>query len=388
MKHTYSSGAVALFVVLFASLLLTVLTVGFMRVMIQEQQQATNQDLSQSAHDSAVSGVEDAKRVIRSCQLGVSRACDAIAAKNCNTVQDAGVVPTQSDQETVIKSGTTGDGSLNQAYTCVTIELKTDDFIGNLVEGQSVMVPLLSTSDFDAVQIEWMHKDNGSSGTNYAGGRVDVLQAPTTGTITSLPRKTDWNQSAPSLLRVQSIMPTTPSVNVDQLDGTDVNTLFFRPSTISNNASDLTMPVPSFQAGQPRASEGTAVSVDTKAVACSRYLFDNGAYACRASLKLASGVVPAGSQVAYLRLTSLYRDTSYRISLTKSGAGTQFDGVQPMVDSTGRAGNLYRRVSSRLSTVPNVALPEYVFDAAGSLCKNFYVTDTMSGANEPCATAP
>ncbi len=388
-NRTRASGAVSLFVVLFASLLLTVLTVGFMRIMIQEQQQATNQDLSQSAYDSAVSGVEDAKRALHACQQGSDKACTAISAKQCTTIQDAGVVPMQSQTETVIKSGTTSDGSLNQAYTCVTIEQKTDDYIGNLTEGKSAVIPLKGVGEFDTIQVEWMHKDNGSTGTNYAGGRVDTLATPVSGDFGSLPKKSDWDQSAASLLRVESIVPSGASVSLDQLDGSDVTTTFLRPAGVTDNASDLSASAPqSVPIRVARATGNDNVTTNTTPVTCSNYRFTHGTYACRVSLQLAPSTVPADSQVAFIRLTSLYRDTSYRISLIRSSAVVQFDGVQPIVDSTGRAGNIFRRISSRVGAATDLPYPENVFDTSGSLCKNFYVTDSEANASQPCSTAP
>ncbi len=59
-------GAVSIFAVVFSALLLTILTVGFIRLMVSAQQRAINNDLSQSAYDAALAGVEDAKRAVRS----------------------------------------------------------------------------------------------------------------------------------------------------------------------------------------------------------------------------------------------------------------------------------------------------------------------------------
>jgi hypothetical protein len=67
--------------------------------------------------------------------------------------------------------------------------------------------------------------------------------------------------------------------------------------------------------------------------------------------------------------------TSIKVSLRSDlGSTVNFNGVQPVVDSTGRANDLFRRVRAHLglgdSSFP---YPTYAVDVANDLCKNFSV---------------
>ena len=79
----------------------------FIKLMIMDQRQSSNNDLSQSAYDAALAGVEDAKRVVRAAQTGNIQAAGVLNGPiNCNMVAASGVVGGSSSGETIIKTGT------------------------------------------------------------------------------------------------------------------------------------------------------------------------------------------------------------------------------------------------------------------------------------------
>ena len=85
-------------------------------------------------------------------------------------------------------------------------------------------------------------------------------------------------------------------------------------------------------------------------------------------------VISANSQTAFLNLSAFYNRTDYKIELLNDSTPVLFDGVQPEVDSTGRANDLFRRVVSRVEIGNTFNYPLAALESRNNICKNFSVT--------------
>ncbi len=378
-------GAVSLFVVIFATLLITIITISFARLMTSDQQQASMADLSQSAYDSAQSGVEDAKRAL----LNLATLC----AKNdpkCSTVQShidsptcntsVSDIVTPQNGEVLIAQNASNDSALNQAYTCVTITRNTTDYLGQLQANSSKLIPLTTVTPFNQVLIEWY-----SSSDAQRPSAVDIK--PLSAGVPLLPQSA-WSVDRPSIMRTQfmQIGSNFKLTDFDDESGnSNANTLFLYPvgnKGVTNSAIDLSHNLPISSYDTRKTATGSPLPVS-----CSGNL-SAGGYACRAQLTLPNpigGSTSSDRVAAFLRLTSIYNKANFRISLFQDGAPVKFNNVQPQIDSTGRAGDLFRRVQSRVEfSDPNFPYPNSAVQTSGNFCKNFLVTDNPADYSNSC----
>jgi Tfp pilus assembly protein PilX len=358
-------GAVSLFVVVFATLLITVVTVGFVRIMVIGQQEATSADLSQSAYDSAQAGVEDAKRAIAKyydCKSGKSiEGCDdidnIINSKTCNEAMKTLGVAQETNEEVLI------DSIASQAYSCVKISLNTPDYLGVLAKDESKIIPLRTEGIFNKIQIQWF--------TSEDAGIVSNLVLPIYCLSAFQPFYATWKQTTPSVMRAQ-IVQTSESFSLSDFDrGSSENggissSLLFYPIEGTNNVSEA-----SFETDSPR----PLVKSPTRVVCLKNILA--GGYACKVNISLSR----PEEGTAYLRLTSFYNTTHYSVSLYNGSSLTKFKAVQPEVDSTGRASSLFRRVSARVE----IASEDFIYPNAAvetnNFCKNFFVATDYYSSN-------
>lgn len=136
-------GAASFYMVAFSTLILIIIVTSFAAVIISEVTRTANDDLSQSAYDSALAGVEDAKLVIYQYQKckkmnDLSPLCTEIIDKieNSSSGSDesarcdaVGKILQRIDKEEggeVVVQESNVSNNMSQAYTCVNISLPGD----------------------------------------------------------------------------------------------------------------------------------------------------------------------------------------------------------------------------------------------------------------------
>lgn len=361
-KRRYEMGATALIVVVFSVLVLLTISVGFMRLVVQDQQRTNDDELSRGAYDSAMAGVEDGKRVLQACITNNSQsACEAIRKAECNTVHASQILSATDSEanksEVVIQNSSGTTGGYEQAYTCVKIDRTTADYQGSLVADTSQVIPLETTGEFNEVIVSWFKPE-------LAGAAIELGA----GGSTPLPASSKWASSGkvkPPMIRAQLIQYNGQGFTMNEFDQSGGgNTLYLYPATIG--ASQI-LPANFVTDGrQPGGND------DLRSVQCNTIATP---YICSVRISLPNPVNSSSSadRRAYLRLTSLYGKTDYSVE----AVGTQFNDVEPAVDATGRASNVFRRVRARVQLVSPLdgdLYPRATVDLTHNFCKDFGVS--------------
>lgn len=399
IQHTRTSnqsGAVSLFVVIFAMLLLTIITMSFVRLMISDQQRASNVDLSQSAFDSAQAGAEDAKRALiwyqKRCQVSEA-ACElaktAITSPNCNTgLRASGVISglaTDKSEVLVQQNTSTVDKDLDQAYTCVKMEVDTDNIEATIPKGGSRLIALRGVSQFDQVRLSWFSSEDLTIPTDP----VDVSMESPDKPLFSI---ADWSANRPPIMRAQ-MMQVGKTFTLSDFDRTvgaagnqssNSNALFLYPVRANSGntfASFVDRDVRK-ASNDPNEVPLPDSKSDTPLATRCQPTVTSGNFSCSIVLHLPFPINgDKNDRTAFLRLATYYNGAKVRVELLDSAMPgvVNFKGVQPRIDSTGRANDMFRRIETRVElTDPTFPYPDAAVDISGNFCKDFSVTDSAS----------
>lgn len=203
----YRRGAASFYIVAIATLILAVVATSFAMVVIAEVTRSSNDELAQSAYDSAMAGVEDAKLAFLNYQKCIANGAyeDAESDGPEVTCQDIvyymnhpscdmvgwilGRVPKGVSAEVAVggagdgSSGSGGGGSgsggvggdsvgTGQAYTCVKIDLSLSDYRSRLTGANVVRVVKadldgILANDVKKVRFSWYLNNDTDEVANY-----------------------------------------------------------------------------------------------------------------------------------------------------------------------------------------------------------------------------
>ena len=288
------TGMASIFVVIFTTLLIGIITLSFVQIMLSEANQTTNSNLSQSAYESALAGIEDAKIALLLYQECISKgdrggaggtdACErAVSAmetygkggvdapEGCDAVSKAlGRWSSRgSEEEIFIQSeyDAGADSTIAQAYTCVLVSEENADYVSE-VRGDyhTKLVPLrvgdvdnlnkvryikfqwFSNADIDGTKPFPKQPTPAPTGLQASTSADGVNKSPLSNSGSGLFAAPDLtNPFTPPAIALQLIQTAT-RFNLDSLDVNFGNTttnsglLFFVPTpqgtsgAVSNNA--------------------------------------------------------------------------------------------------------------------------------------------------------
>ena len=386
--HNKQSGMVSILTVLFFMIFISILVVSFIKIMSDEQRQATDSDLSSSAMAAAQSGTEDAKRIIQHCldaspngynAKGGGAACtkmlsSATAADPCTILTGTAFgmnglrtqlgINDASGSDGILVGTDTANSSYRQYYTCLTINDQTADLKYSLNEGRSIIIPLKTSGVPASAIFDWKVSD----GTYAVNNSL----------ATPLQTNADWKSSSvppqrkPPLLRVQFIAydSSGPGFDLNTVNS-ESRTLFIYPT---GDTSGMAAAVSGIGADGNRGAPGflrTSSGYPIVPALCSA----GTGYSCSKEINGLSS-----SRKYYIRLSMLYGDgkmAEVTVRAKDASAGPlRFDQVQYDIDVTGKANDVFRRVQSRVSFgIPDVVMPEYALETAGDICKDIIVSD-------------
>lgn len=330
------TGLVSIVVTVVIMFVLSITVMSFAAIMRREQRQVLDRQLNTQAFYAAESGINDAIARIKEIALSNPTLLQTSYTTNCNGFANAlaGIgKPLQSS----VKSGDS-----NVAYSCLLVDPRPESLEYKSVDRNPIVVPITSAVTgqlIDTITLNWQAAD-GTPGFNCAGGA---------GGPPNLPPDSQWG--CPTGLIRADLVKTPPSFSRDDLNSS-LRTVFLFPK--SGGSGNYTL-----DSNTGKIVEASCVS--PPAVPGTKY--------CTANIS----VTPAQSY--YMKMNSIYKTSSVTITAKSGASNVELIGSQIMIDSTGRANDILRRIQVRVAIdlLGEGPFPLGAIQSANTICKQFSV---------------
>jgi len=345
------TGFVSIIVAAMLMVILSLITLGFTRLMQREQRQALDRQLSRQALYAAESGINDVVEQIRSgIYTGMKEKTDCLVAG----------------------LGPHGNGNLSGpaddtiAYTCAIFDQTPGSLEYDISANRSKITQLENSSgaNFTGLTVSW-----GYDGADAAGN--DVSGLPNCGNPANILPATRPNNIPVLRLDLTSTSTASPYARDDLLRDTDYLYLVPCGGGGTNDYDYLS------------GDRGNLIQVQCNGT---------GQRPCEINIQGLDASSAGGSDRYFARMRPVYANASVAISGQDASGTAQFANAQIGVDVTAKAGDVVRRLrvnvpfSTESSPVPEAAL--HAFDG---VCKQLEIlSSTVPGANivDSCSSFP
>lgn len=440
IKNKFKSGAASFYVVAFSTLILVIIASSFASAIVMEIARSSNDDLSQSAYDAAMAGVEDAKIAFTNYQNclntganyedklsdGDEVTCQDIVywmehadGSSCDLVarilgrigkyEEGGEVSI--DESTGSEAG---ENNMVQAYTCAIIQTELDDYRADLSSSNPYRVIKVELEDVAAKSITAVRLSWYSNGSDKLFDYTNMISDASRVGFQSLNLE---DASTPPTMALQLIQ-TADSFTLAQLNGkaddnkTDRATVYLVPTNNKDLAgralsNDNTTYIGAYNGTDDNVLSAAQIASSNDhmkdypyAVYCPSSAESSAEYACSVLLNLPEPIGGTRNKDTFMFVVSLpYGQPATDFSLeflcgegacpTIAGGSTgssiaRLNKMQVLIDSTGRANDLYRRVEIRLEPANNAFnFPFYAVQLDEKFEKNMQViTEHSAGEYE------
>lgn len=329
--HRNQSGMASFLIVMILMVVITLIVLGFSQVTRRNQREALDRQLSSQAFYAAESGVNVTTAAIASY----------VRANGVVSLPTKTSCPTSYDPANAGGTGTAiADLGTGVRYTCVLVNPNPSTLVYRpITQRGSVVVPIQANGNLNKLTFSWKTQEGGAD-TTCTGSDAQVF-----------PAAVAWNCDF-GILRVD--MVANPAGSLANLSANTVTTYMTPLGGHSGTVS-----IPNFNT-----SDRVYMA---SANGC-------GSDTCSVTVDLINN-----TPSYYLRIVSLYRDSrELTISGTiAGGAAATFSGAQAVVDTTGQAQDLLRRIQVRVelnsAEDPNT-IPANALGSSSNICKRFSIT--------------
>ncbi|MEX2006760.1 MAG: hypothetical protein WD877_01090 [Candidatus Saccharimonadales bacterium] len=349
MMRKRQQGMASIVIITVLILIISLITIGFARIVSRSTQNAVNNQLATAADYAAQSGVNDA--------ISYLKANPTADAEDCKDL----IGTSGSPGPLFDSSNLSGDSTRTAEYTCLLINQRPADLIyQQLPPAKSQVIKMTTSAPPADMMVSWQSTDRTKR----------ALPPPSANP--PLGNVTQWNSSGYVPMMRLTFYPIGPGGSMPG-GGEDSKTFFLYPTSAGGTVTAVPYST----------ADGSLKTVNCGAK-ISPAFSGSADYDCNVIISNLSAAGPTDH--FYVRITPIYGQSDVKLKAqAASGQAVQFVGVQAVVDVTARANATAKRLQARVDTNPafNIsptddAFPEYALRSATSICKRLVVTGSKA----------